>query len=476
MDVMKRLFFVCLLFSCLFFLAAQENPPLAGDSPLSAFPDNWEARRALIDTVRAPRDTALRYKGEIRQTSLSRVRVRVVEEGDNFYFLFENPRGGAYPTYSQGSWVIKRAKRDGSYVQAKIFLRSDPNVFARIYPFRDRAKLEIIVYGAVIHKDVLLAQSFEEVIILPFEKIVQQSAASVNWAILSPNLGLYQASRSMIAAIRAKLADLRYGEDGAIESNGLPVTIKDLVEQKGQTVLNCSGFSKWIVDGLYAYGADPQDPAPLIPIQLLKRRHTDVRGTAFTAAYEDIRDPYFGLDWIRNLGMVLMDKRYPGRLSAPNDQDLSIHPFSLLTGAGGLLDTRLPYDPYPDFAPNIGYQAMGLAALFYRLAIDEPGHFYLGAFSTDIGGASPALTQYYHIAAFFPYFDADGIFRVAVFESAAETSIEAVMRRKPKEFVFLVRLPADSRVDYGLASGVRPSSLPDMDSQPIEGGFNSLRR
>jgi hypothetical protein len=450
--------------------AAESHEPLAGDFPAESFPENWEARRELKDRlVMAPSGRVLAWKGSVSVSPLMRTRVRVVSQGDSFYILFENERGGAFTTYSQGSWVFKRSKADGSFVQAKVFLKSDPGVFARIYPFKDRAKLEIILYGAVAYRDILLPQRFEDIVGMPFSKIIEQSSASVDWSLLSPNLNLYASQRSMVAAVREGIKGLEYGFDGAIGRDGRAVTIADLKPQAGPTVLNCSGFAKWIADGLYSGGSEAEGEPSLMPVDALKRRLTEVRGTAFSEVYEDLRDPYFGLDWIRNIGMLLSDKLSPGRAHGPLEQDVSIHPFSLITGVGEILNTRLPYEQYPDYTVNVGYQVKGLRALFYKLAISEPGDFYLGAFSSDKGG-DPALTQYYHIAAFFPYFDKDGVFKVAVFESCAETSLDKVMARVPNEYIALVRLRSDSRVDYKAATGIpyraQAEPSPDPDQVP----------
>jgi hypothetical protein len=68
------------------------------------------------------------------------------------------------------------------------------------------------------------------------------------------------------------------------------------------------------------------------------------------------------------------------------------------------------------------------------------------------------MRQYFHIAAFIPYFSENGVFHVAVFESAAATSISAFRNRYPLiekieegemrlypngHYVNLVRLPVE---------------------------------
>jgi hypothetical protein len=46
-----------------------------------------------------------------------------------------------------------------------------------------------------------------------------------------------------------------------------------------------------------------------------------------------------------------------------------------------------------------------------------------------------------------PYFDQSGIFRVTVFESAAETSLARILSDRGYEFVKLVRMPSAPRFE-----------------------------
>jgi hypothetical protein len=102
-----------------------------------------------------------------------------------------------------------------------------------------------------------------------------------------------------------------------------------------------------------------------------------------------------------------------------------------------------------------GYGVEGLHPLLYTLAIDEPFSFYLAAVNNEIGApitpenlrGAPRLRQYFHIAAIVPYFDEYGIFRIVVFESAAETSFNAFRSRYPGHYVNLVKIPVVSSFD-----------------------------
>jgi hypothetical protein len=107
---------------------------------------------------------------------------------------------------------------------------------------------------------------------------------------------------------------------------------------------------------------------------------------------------------------------------------------------------------YTGFLENAGYGTEGLLPLLYTLAIDEPGKFYLAAVNTETKVPEPQantpripiIRQYFHVAALIPYFNENGTFQVAVFESAAETSINAFRSRYPGHYISLVRIPVET--------------------------------
>jgi len=107
---------------------------------------------------------------------------------------------------------------------------------------------------------------------------------------------------------------------------------------------------------------------------------------------------------------------------------------------------------YPGFLPEAGYGVEGLYPLLYTLAIDDPFKFYLAAVNNEFGApitptnlrGGPRLRQYFHVAALVPYFDEYGVFKIVVFESAAETSFTGFRGRYPGHYVNLVQIPVVS--------------------------------
>jgi hypothetical protein len=255
--------------------------------------------------------------------------------------------------------------------------------------------------------------------------------------------GFYRDIVNFIPKLRASLKGLTFRDDGAIDENGDYVFIETLEKQDGTEGLNCSGFAKFVVDGILS---------PLTKTRLaispLKQKRND-RGSVYTNVYEDMLDPFFGLDWTRNLASRVGElTRAPG-YGTLQEIEVQTAPFaSLITKTNGSTTIR----PYPGFLTNAGFGMEGLQPLLYTLAIDEPGYIYLASISDEQGlpvtednlRGRPRMRQYYHIAVLVPYFTGEGEFRIVVFESAEETSFEEDFKtRYPGHYINLVRIPVE---------------------------------
>ena len=115
---------------------------------------------------------------------------------------------------------------------------------------------------------------------------------------------LYSASNNeVILEIRKKIQNLKDSPIGAIDSEGKYTT-------DSNNGLNCSGFIKWIADGFYMPIRKQNNELPLyMSLQALRTKHPNSRGDRYTNLFEDIRDPYFGLDWTRNIAISLANFR-----------------------------------------------------------------------------------------------------------------------------------------------------------------------
>jgi hypothetical protein len=267
-----------------------------------------------------------------------------------------------------------------------------------------------------------------------------------------PLPGMYRDQRNFIKALRARLPELEFADDGAIDENGRYVFINTLEAQdpriSGEAAgLNCSGFAKWVIDGILRPVAGGR-----LPVAPLKRPFGD-RGSSFTEPWEASKDPFFGLDWCRNLAARAVSAlRSPAFAAGLDEIEVRRWPFAELVKRGR--DGVSPQS-YPGFLKDAGFGIEGLHALLYTLAVDEPGHIYLAAVNNEISAPAtasnprglPRMRQYFHIAVLVPYFNEDGVFQAAVFESAAETSFTRFKARYPGHFVNLSRVPVEAAFD-----------------------------
>jgi hypothetical protein len=190
----------------------------------------------------------------------------------------------------------------------------------------------------------------------------------------------------------------------------------------------------------------------LLDPKLLAARHVEARPTSAADRFEESLDPFFGLDWTRNIAKALLDARAPSRKHGLTESDVRISAFALIAPSGALkspdaVNGGSVYQSYPAYQADLGYEASGLKALMYVLALRDPGSIYLASISRKSGGLIPGLSRHYHVAVLAPYFESSGEFKVATFESDAETSVEAIMARVPKDFVHLVRVKAERDYD-----------------------------
>jgi len=259
--------------------------------------------------------------------------------------------------------------------------------------------------------------------------------------LLDPDVPAYADLRALVAGIRRRLPDIGYQDDGAWDENGIPVYIETLAPQPETAGLNCSGFAKWVVDGILR----PLTGARL-PIEPLKRQ-ADERGSSFSTVFEDTLDPFFGLDWTRNLALraaVGLGTSRTKEISALlAEVEVRDNPVSavMVRDAG---ETRIKI--LPGYLEEAGFGVEGLLPLLYVQALRHPRRFYLASVN-DEQGTSPRLRRHFHVAVLVPHFTEAGNFTVSVFESAAETSYPVFAARNRGRHVNLVQIGASGSFD-----------------------------
>jgi hypothetical protein len=386
-------------------------------------PENLEVRQAYREVILGTLpENAAAPAAVLSQSDGSLVQFRVERTGEALYSLFLNQEGAAFPIDSSGSWVIKRSLEDGGFLQAKVFFRSDPDCFVRLFPMGARTQMEVFLFGLPVARRAMLPAAFRELLSAPFARLLELSGTQVRWDLLlwrgEPAADRRQ--EELIRRIRSALGPLREADDGAMDEAGSYVRIAGGSRQAAGGGLNCSGFAKWVVDGFYA----PLAGGRYLGLAELKQRHPQLRGNRWSERYEQARDPYFGLDWARNLASALAAARgQPG--SGPESHDVR----------------RLDYLEYRE---DVGYPVEELELALFLEAVRHPGSLYLGSLNRELRGrpGEPVLRQHYHLAVFLPYFTPTGEFRAAVFDVGRESAPGDFRRRFAGHFVHLERLDA----------------------------------
>ena len=376
-------------------------------------PENHEVRLEYKDLIFGPTFEIDRFPDTyaVQKYETHNVLVLSQVDADSTYLLFINEKKFSYSVISPGTYIIKRDHKSGDFIQAKVFLKNREDTFMRIFPDGTKAKMDVYLLGYKVYEAVPVPIDFYDTLLQPAGKLIELTQHLIDWDLIlhKGDQFMYRDIEYMISAIRGELPYLRDAEDGAMNADGRLVYI-DSLELMSDGGFNCSGFVKWIVDGLLKVKT-----GRLLEIEPLKEKHYDYRGTSLAEKYEDERDPYFGLDWTRNLAMASA-----GRYDNPEEFD--VRKVSFVT-----------------YGEDVGFLADKIDLVLYQLAVKEPGFFYLGAVNGE-RGTDPVMRQYYHTVAFFPYFNSAGEFRVAVMTRNTEITIAQVMEIYAGEFIHLVRI------------------------------------
>ena len=392
----------------------------------AGFLENAEVRMSMEDTIKAPFYSLLTKQKEIHQQILNPIAVEfeLRKSAESFYLLFKNEQDYKYPVWGRGNYIIKRDLRSGDFEQIKIFLQNDENSFLRLFPLdKKRTVLDLVLYGVTLYEGIVIPVSLEDLSVSPFSRLMHLTRGTIRWDRLFTvrEYPEWSVMASLVEDISSELDSLHEEDDAAQDRSGDFVQIEDGAPLDAPGGVNCSGFAKWVADGLIL-GESKGVPGSLIPINILKQPTESLsqrEQNPWSTARDD-RDPYFGLDWTRNLSTVLA---------------------GILRGDPG--ENALAHDvmdvPFYTYRENIGYPLENIKSVLYLLAVKDPGAFYMGSINS-LFGEDPVLWQYHHIALFFPWFSEKGDFQLSVLETGVVSSPENLEARYPDSFVHLVRV------------------------------------
>jgi hypothetical protein len=418
----------------------------AKDLPIHAIPDDANLRKTLsAKWFLSPKDGVLALpKEQFTLPSGEKIEVRTEKTADQFTVALAREASASFPGWIQGSFSYTRSLRDGSPGSVRFFLRSDPYTYIQFRPdpvFPERSLLDAVVYNAYLRRSLSVPLSLNDILTLPLRTALEAVGELFPAEYFEPRPENYGQMREFIRNVRKAIRGFNFHDDGAIDENGAYVYIETGAPQDDAAPgLNCSGFAKYLIDGiLRPVKGERLKVEPLKAAYIDKTPGVKERGSAMTRPFEESRDPFFGLDWTRNLAAEVFSVQHPeveGRLT---DFEVSTAPFTeiiLRKKEGSSIWS------YPDHLSGAGFASEGIEPLLYTLAINEPGNMYLAAINTE-RAPKPRMREYFHIAALLPWFDAAGIFHVTVFESAEETQFSAFKNRYPGHLVNLVRIPIE---------------------------------
>ena len=407
--------------------------PVPAKHAVSVLPENTFVRNTYIDRILGPIENARGLSADVMSEPgyEHQVQFFVRENGDTVYFCFYHGRDINFDHPVTGSIVLQRSVESGQLLKMKIFIKNEAQSYLSIEPDKDgRCSLDIMLLNDPIQQDIKLPFSIEEAAKMPVSEIMHSTTAYVDWSFYIPMeefpLPVLTQTDDLVQQIRPYLKQLRDVDDGAIDSDGRYVFIEDGSTQPddGTAGLNCSGFAKWVVDGiLYPLTGE------LLSVDSIKRPHPDFRGNRWSKKVDEVEDPYFGLDWTRNLALEAL------KVHNSNGDSTASDVFSMPEAAD------VDYLLYHEYEEDVGYSVDRLPTILYELARTNRNYFYLGSVNELVHGGFE-LRKHLHVVLFFPWLDADGGLQVSVMERTKETSLEDFMERNNEgQFVHLVQVP-----------------------------------
>ena len=199
-----------------------------------------------------------------------------------------------------------------------------------------------------------------------------------------------------------------YTNDGARSNIGEYVYIATgEVQTSKNPGFTCSGFMKEVCDNYIRYN---NPDFKWMDINDLKARRLSERKNPSYDRYEETHDPFFGLDWIRNICDQLNKEMHFGTIHCEEVND----------------DSRA--ENFGDF----GYYFSDLQNVIFRDQQKDSRYIYLISFN-KYRDTRPTIPLFYHVAILVPIMQ-NGSFTIRLFESGVENPFdEKVKKLMPKQ-------------------------------------------
>ncbi|MDR2898166.1 MAG: hypothetical protein LBU99_05055, partial [Spirochaetaceae bacterium] len=276
----------------------------------SSVPESVQVREKAAGAWFIESLTSMRALEPLIAENTKGVSFRVSREETSLYTavaVAPRSEGGIYPVNGKGSWILYRNRDTGAPVRIRLYPGNDPEVYLQFYPEPGRTRAELFVYGAYTGRNVPLGLAFEKLYTLSTAETLRLVQRDLLHNYAAPNPLDYGNTRNTIALIRDNLSRFDYIDDAAYDENGRPVyiangSLRPLTnkEDSERLEINCSGFVKWILDGIVK-------PLTGSFIKIAPLKTATVTGTNWLEGWQTEREPWFGLDWTRNLAAAAVE-------------------------------------------------------------------------------------------------------------------------------------------------------------------------
>ena len=334
-----------------------------------------------------------------------------------------------YPYGAPGCWVLFRDLNKGKPLGIRYFFAGDFQVFVQFKPgilnAKDKSAADFVIFDTVVAENVPIGLPLKRFYSMSFSDMKKFTEKNLPWKMTSFLYENYLDKLQMVEIIRENLPRFVFEEDAAYDEKGNPVYIKDgSPRSAGSDYITVSspGFVKWIIDGLLIpFSGNGVRMEPLL------ERTEEFRSGGLSANMADQYYTTIALDWIRNLATATVsvsgNRNYTYETSGVEVNNYNFADF---------------------YIKKAGYRIEKLKSLLYLLACAEPDYFYLGALRQPVKNENEFVV-WNECAAFFPYFNRQGQFSVAVFENGREIKLEEYIRDNQNKFIQLTRVRASNQ-------------------------------
>ena len=321
--------------------------------------------------------------------------------------------------YSHGS-ISYKFNKNKELLKVKVYYQRNNDSYL-LFDKKKRGKCDVYLFGRLYRKNLAYYFSIDSLKYLSINSILSLlDSNKIGKEILIEKDDLFLKEK-LIQKIIIPSINFKYVRDGARDEFGNYVYILTGEEQKkNEQGLNCSGFVKEIADN-YIKLFIPS--FKWLKISDLKQGRTNERKNNSLQQYDLKYDPFFGLDWVKNIA----------------DNINKNCNYKIIKAEEYNTDTNAPY------FKNRGFNIEDLKEILFRDQQKDSTYFYILIFNR-LRNKRPIIPEHHHLSVIVPYFK-DYHFYLRVFESAEETNFTQLIKIHKDEKVTIIKVP----IPLGLA-------------------------